>query len=123
MLSSSAVRLLIDIAIQYNGANNGDLQASTESNASEGMGQFINAESGETRASPLWFCRTDKAGWPRLLFATCTQSPGKVSMAVMERYKCRVLKLLRVCLSKPNRNSGSKYCNQKGRLTILALFC
>ena len=86
------------------------------------MGQFINAESGETRASPLWFCRTDKAGWPRLLL-TCTQSPGKVSMAVMERYKCRVLKLLRVCLSKPNRNSSSEILQPEGSPDHLALFC
>ena len=30
MLSPSAIKLLIDIAIQYNGRNNGDLQASLE---------------------------------------------------------------------------------------------
>ena len=120
MLSSS-VKLLIDIAIQYNGANNGDLQASLNPMRARGMGQFINAESGETRASPLWFCRTDKAGWPRFLhglYAITWESidgcNGKIQVPST--------KVASRLFENPTEIQVPKYCNQKDRLTIWHYF-
>ena len=122
MLSSSAVKLLIDIAIQYNGANNGDLQASLNPMRARGWVSSSTLNRARQELLHYGFVELTRQGGLGC-FRESTQSPGKVSMAVMERYKCRVLKLLRVCLSKPNRNSSSEILQPEGSPDHLALFC
>ena len=42
-LSASAVKLLIDMAHQYNGGNNGDLQARLEPNETAWLAEFFDS--------------------------------------------------------------------------------